>query len=134
MSHSQLTAPLSGGEYCVQVYHHSLPSCLSDDIGRMQRRAISIICHGLPYSECLARFGLDTLKNRRSDLCMKLFDTISRPSNRLYSLLPSRTARHTTQDERAHNLPRIRLDRFKLSFIPAMCSKRNIVHSYKVKY
>ena len=63
---------------------------------------MSIIYHSLSKSECLARFDLDTLKDRRSDLCMKLFDTISCPSNRLYSLLPPGHCQHTTQDVSEH--------------------------------
>ena len=90
-------------EYCVQVYHHSLHSYLSDDVERVQWKAMSSICHGLSYSECLARFGLDILKDRRSDLCLKLFDTISRPSNLIdfIAFCHLGTARHT-QDVSAH--------------------------------
>ena len=31
-------------EYCAPVFHHALPQYLSDDIERVQKRALSIIC------------------------------------------------------------------------------------------
>ena len=52
-------------------------------------RAMSIICPGLPYHDCLARFGPSTLHDRRQELCTsKLFSSISCLQNSLHSLLP----------------------------------------------
>ena len=55
-------------EYSAQVFHNSLPRYLSEDIERVQKRAMSIICPGLPYRDCLARFGLSTPHDRRQAL------------------------------------------------------------------
>ena len=39
-------------EYCAPVFHHALPQYLSDDIERVQKRALSIIC---PYAQGLSQ-------------------------------------------------------------------------------
>ena len=64
-------------EYCAPVFHHALPQYLSDDIERVQKRALSIICPYASYSECLVRFDLVTLHARRVALCGKLFESIT---------------------------------------------------------
>ena len=64
-------------EYCAPVFHHALPQYLSDDIERVQKRALSIICPYASYSECLVRFDLVTLHARCVALCSKLFESIT---------------------------------------------------------
>jgi hypothetical protein len=39
------------------VFHHSLPHYLSDDIERIQQRALKIILPDLSYNEALAKSG-----------------------------------------------------------------------------
>ena len=51
-------------EYCAPVFHHSLPAYLSDDIERIQKRALSIINPHVSYQENLSRFNLSILKDR----------------------------------------------------------------------
>ena len=51
-------------EYCAPVFHHALPQYLSDDIERVQKRALSIICPYASYSECLVRFDLVTFYSK----------------------------------------------------------------------
>ena len=59
-------------EYCATVFHHALPQYLSEDIERVQKRILSIIC-----AECLVRFGPTTLHARRVALCHKLFHFVT---------------------------------------------------------
>ena len=59
-------------EYWAPVSHHALPQYLSEDIERDQKRTLSIICPKVPYSQCLVRFGLPSLHERRVALCYKL--------------------------------------------------------------
>ena len=106
-------------EYCPPVFHHALPQYLSDDIERVQKRALSIISPGQRYEATLNRFSLTTLKSRRLELCKKLFNTISSPSHELSSLLPpSHQTEYNLRQCRLYNLPRICTERFKRSFIP----------------
>ena len=63
-------------ECSAQVFHHSLPIYLSDDLERVQKRALSIISPGESYKHNLDRFNLSTLFHRREDLCCKVFNGI----------------------------------------------------------
>ena len=76
-------------EYCAPVFHHSLPAYLSDDIERIQKRALSIIKPHVSYQENLSRFNLSILKDRRSSLCEKLLNSVMLDSShKLSQLLP----------------------------------------------
>ena len=59
-------------EYACQVFHCNLPLYLSDEIKRIQRRALRIIFPGCNYNEGLAKAGLPTLYDRRRTLCKDL--------------------------------------------------------------
>lgn len=54
-------------EYCSPVFRHALPEYLSNDIERVQKRALSIILPNCPYSRCLSNYNLDTLQSRREE-------------------------------------------------------------------
>ena len=42
-------------EYVLPVFHHALPAYLSDDLERLQKRALAtILGYGVPYKEALA--------------------------------------------------------------------------------
>ena len=76
-------------EYCAPVFHHSLPAYLSDEIERVQKRALSIINPYASYEENLSFFNLSTLRERRSSLCEKLLNSIMfDTSHKLFQFLP----------------------------------------------
>ena len=53
-------------EYASPVFHYALPKYLSDDIERIQKRALTIICDpDLSYSEKLSTSCLQSLASRR---------------------------------------------------------------------
>ena len=56
-------------EYCAPVFHHALPAYLNEEIERIQKRVLSIILPDMSYRECLDRLGLQTLYDRRNELC-----------------------------------------------------------------
>ena len=60
-------------EYCAPVFHHALPAYLSDELERVQKRAFSIIYPYDTYHERLSLFYLETLKDRRIELCYNFF-------------------------------------------------------------
>ena len=45
-------------EYCAPVFHHAFPVYLNEDIGRIQKRALSIILPAMSYRECLDSLDL----------------------------------------------------------------------------
>ena len=63
-------------EYTCQVFHCNLPLYLSDEIERIQRRALNTIFPTCSYSEGLVEAGLPSLYDRRSQLCKELFSNI----------------------------------------------------------
>ena len=61
-------------EYASPIWHINLSRYLSDNVKKIQKRALKYIFPGLGYAEILRRVNLDTLKVRRDSLCQKYFD------------------------------------------------------------
>ena len=68
-------------EYSCKVFHFALPDCLSNAIEQSQRRITSIILPNLTYEERLQKCNLITLKERRYNACLKLFNQIINDPN-----------------------------------------------------
>ena len=64
-------------EYCCVVWHHALPSYLSEEVERIQKRALRIMLPGQSYKEALKYLGCPRLDQRRDDLCAKTMKKIS---------------------------------------------------------
>ena len=112
-------------EYACEVFHSSLPTYLSEELERVQRRAMRIIFPGKKYKEALQQGHLQSLYDRREYLCTKLFRQIEQdPSHKLKTLLPNlNTSVDSLRTVRKYTLPLIKTDRFKNSFIPSQASK-----------
>ena len=112
-------------EYCSPVFHHALPQYLSAEIERVQNRALSIMNPGYTYEVNLAQFGLATLDKRLQELCDNQFERISTTSHKLsYLLPPNHCPNRHLRKRHEYDLSQIHTDRFKHSFIPAMCAKK----------
>lgn len=111
-------------EYCAPVFHHGLPNYLSEDIERVQKRALKILSPSMSYAASLKRFNLKTLKARREDHCRKLFSTIlSNTTNQLRVLLPpENTSHYKLRTIRRFQRLNCKTNRFKDTFIPTMCN------------
>ena len=60
-------------EYCAPVYHASITAKQAQQLERVQKRAVKIIAgYDTTYHEILQQFNLDTLANRRQELCLRL--------------------------------------------------------------
>ena len=102
-------------EYCAPVFHHALPTYLTEDIERIHKRALSIISPSMSYRECLDSLSLPTLYDRRNGLCRQLFNSIAiNPGHKLYHLLPPRKQSSYNLRRRSHT------ERFRRSFVYAM--------------
>ena len=64
-------------EYACQLFRHSLPGYLSDNMERIQRRAMRVIFPDCEYRDALiASAHIPTLYERPNHLCSNLFDEI----------------------------------------------------------
>ncbi len=75
-------------EYACQVSHYGLPQYLSDQVEKIQKRALKIIFPGATYAECLLTANLMTLYERRTVLCKRLFSKMLEPTHKLNALVP----------------------------------------------
>ena len=114
-------------EYSCEVWHYSLPQYLSDEIERIQRRALRIIFPELTYSEAMDRANVVTLFQRRNNICARCFNRIySDTSHKLHGLIPRR--HETPYHLRKNNcieIPRYETNRFLNSFIIAASKRHN---------
>ena len=103
-------------EYACPVFHRALPGYLSDDLERLQRPALRIIFPSLSYSGAIVESGLTT---------QRTFNELANDNeHKLYHLLPIRSnSNYATRHQRKFNLPRVKTERCKNSFI--------ISHIYK---
>ena len=108
-------------EYACEVFHSNLPTYLSEELERVQRRAMRIIFPGMKYKEALEQ----GLYDRREYLCTKLFRQIEQdPCHKLKTLLPNlNTGVDSIRTVTKYALLLIKTDRFKNSFIPSQASK-----------
>ena len=109
-------------EYGAEVFHHSLPKYLENDLERVQKRSLAIIFPGQEYDERLQLSGLTSLFDRRQELCDKLFKSItSDKTHKLRSLLPPKNEhKYNLRHKRAYTRPVIHTKRFQNTFIPSM--------------
>ena len=105
-------------EYACPVFHRPLPEYLSDDLERIQRRALKIIHSDLSYSEALKVSVLQRLHERRESITTRLYHEVTNnPFHKLHSLLPKRNGcKYSLRNKRTFVVPRCKTDRFKNSF------------------
>lgn len=108
-------------EYACPVFHHSLPQYLSNEMERLQKRALRMIQPDLSYAEALVALDVASLYERREILCDAQFDQIVRDENhKLHDLLPPRNeSTYRTRSQRYFKLPICKTNRFKNTFIMA---------------
>jgi hypothetical protein len=71
---------------------------IENQIERIQKRALRIICPDLSYSEAIEELDMETLKTRRKGLCTKVFKSIVNDKHhKIHHLLP-------TKHSNTHNL------------------------------
>ena len=106
-----------------QVFHCNLPLYLSDEIERIQRRALRIIFPACSYSEGLVKAGPPSLYDRRSQLCKELFSNIEQGDHKLSHLLQARSRRnYHLRSNRKFVVPDCKTNRYRDSFIISYCT------------
>ena len=107
------------GYQCVILILFALPSYLSHDLERLQKRAMKVIYPLLSYTAALKESGLSTLHESREVISSKTFAAIKEDeSHKLHELLPkNNTGRNSLRNNRLFNLPKCKTERYKSSFI-----------------
>ena len=76
-------------DYAIPVYYYSLPKYLINELERIQKRALKIMCPSLSYDEALTHVEIALLSVHRSNIYAMLFNEIlSDSDHRLRALLP----------------------------------------------
>ena len=77
-------------EYACSVFHTAIPQYLSNQLERLQKRALRIIgTNDLSYRQALEVFNIPTLYDRREAIGNLMFQEISKNNNhKLHPLLP----------------------------------------------
>ena len=106
-------------EYACQVFHYGLPEYLSDQIDRIQKRALRIICPDLSYAEAIEELDVETLKTRRKGLCTKVFKSmVNDKHHKIHHLLPTKHSNtYNLRNPNFFNIPRCNTNRFKNTYI-----------------
>ena len=77
-------------DHAIPAFHLILPKYLMQELERIQKRAMSIICPGVIYHEALVIMNFEELPTHHDEICDSLFHTIVNDNNhRLYKLLPA---------------------------------------------
>ena len=97
-------------EYACPVFHNSLPLYLSEDLEKLQKRALRIIYITLSYPEALSEARIDTLFDRRELITKKLFQDVVNNTEHKLSIPSLRNKNH-------FNVPICKTNRFYDSFI-----------------
>ena len=114
-------------EYCCVVWHNAIPCHLSDDLERIQKRAMRIIYPGQTYKEALQLASCPRLDTRREDLCVKTLMSISKGGHLTQYMTQTRACAHNYPIRTSNNwtLYKCRTERFKNSFFPNTISTAN---------
>ena len=106
-------------EYACPVWHSSLTSKLDDEVEKIQRRAIRIICPRLSYAAGLVELKLPTLFDRRETLCKSFYSKVLRAPNNLNALMPDPVqSQYNLRKTRKFPIFKCRTKRFQDSFLP----------------
>ena len=116
-------------DYAAPVFHYALPAYLLQELERVQKRAMRIICPGIEYQQALAQMSLPTVAEHHQNICMRTFECIISDSNhKLRKLLPPLfKSNYNLRHARTFTLPRCKTNRFKNSFF--MASSRIVNNS-----
>ena len=63
-------------DYAAPVFHHASPAYLSQELERVQKRAMRVICPGIEYQQALALMSLPTVAEHHHNICTRTFESI----------------------------------------------------------
>jgi hypothetical protein len=89
-------------EYGDILWHGGLTLSQSQDIERIQKRALRIITPDLSYEDALASSKLLPFNQRRDIHCIDLIKKMSSPSRKLHYLLPEKVGNIRNRETRSN--------------------------------
>ena len=94
-------------DYAAPVFHYALPKYLLNELERIQKRALRIICPYMEYHHALSRLGLPTIAEHHDNICKRTFESIASDSqHKLRKLLPPAfSTRFNLRRPRTYSLP-----------------------------
>ena len=99
-------------EYACAAWHPGLTQYLTDNIERVQIRAMRIIFPGLSYGDALVCSQLPTLKDRRNDICLSFFKSMEKSDHKLHHLFPNfRISRYSLRKPRKYESAQTKTNR-----------------------
>ena len=108
-------------EYCCEVWNYAIPRYLSDELERVQKRAMRIIFPGHSYDEALQLANCTRLSDRRNEICINTLQKIAKRAGPLVEhVTQSRACAQQYYIRNLNNLSlyKCRTERFKNSFFP----------------
>ena len=112
-------------EYASQVWNSGLTRGQSEDLERVQKRALHVIFPDTDYDLARELSELQTLEGRREQLDRVKFEKLKDPSHRLNCLLPQkRVYSHDVRAKLEYPLPRCHNNRFRKDCIVNMLYKQ----------
>ena len=108
-------------EYSCVVWHYALPSYLSGQLERVQKRAFGIIFPEKTYSRACELAECPRLDVRRNDLCIRTLKKIDGKGPLSKHLTMTRVSAHgrTMRNNTHRTLYKCRTERLKRSFFPS---------------
>ena len=100
-------------DYAATVFHYSLPAYVMQELERIQKRAMRIICLGIEYQHALVLVNLPTVEKHHNDICRRTFESICNDSgSKLKKLLPPlHECKYKLRHTRTFNEPRCKTNR-----------------------
>ena len=116
-------------EYGAQVWNGGITKDQSNEIERIQKRALKIIYKEDDYDKVLRIAKIESLEKRRDRMCIELIKEMSKPNHKLHSLLPKKICEVRKRTTRLNNQMYYnfmgKTERFKSSPISYAVSKYN---------
>ena len=109
--------------YAAPVLFYALLKYLKDELVRVEKRAMSIICPGMPYQEVIEPVNIVPIVDFITGLGSNTFNTIIKvPEHHLNSLIPfSEPSRYVLRCNKRFIVPKCKTNRFRNSFIIRFC-------------
>ena len=108
-------------EYCSEVWNYAIPQYLSNELEKVQKRAMRIIFPGHSYDEALQLANCTRLGDRRNQMCIKTLQKITKRAGPLSEHVTEFRAcaqQYQIRNSNHLSLYQCRTERFKNSFFP----------------
>ncbi len=90
-------------EYGAQIWNGGIRKEQSNEIERIQKRALKIIYKEDDYDKALRIAKIESLEKRRDRMCIELIKEMSNPDHKLHSLLPKKICEVRKRATRLNN-------------------------------